>query len=260
MEPLMSLRYAHLSHYPRPKFSGAPGDIVVHEKPAVPNTAVTPTFSGPFRLMSLPLEIRRLVYEHYCGSWEVTLDYERLTMLRSKFNVLGVPPLDLLLASKTLYHEARDIRLHTFNGRLNLNSVFILVPLRKKDRFDWLRRNVRTLHFSDSSVHPERWNRYYDNFPNLQRLEIEFPHVIGLDGRCGKLDEVLQGRHDGLLLQSLDMFRLALVDQLSEMVQVIVSQRYCLKEAVGGWKGNLVSFLVVVFLPVIGVYGISDTF
>lgn len=238
MEPRTSQRYAHLNHHPRPKFNDVLGTMVLRDQSPIRACVRIP--KQPFRLLDLPVEIQRMVFEQYFGSWDVTLDYERLTMLRSKFLIKGVPPVDLLLVSRSVYHECKDIRLSTFNGRLNLNSVFILVPLRRKERFDWLRQNVRILHFSDASVHPERWNRYYDNFPTLQRLEIEFPYVRGLDHRCAVLSDVLDGRHDDVLLESLDSFRLALVDQLSETLRVWVSQKYCLQEMVGGWKGILV--------------------
>lgn len=194
-----------------------------------------------FRLLDLPAEIQRLIYAQYYGSWEVTLEYERLTMLRSRFHMTGVPPIDLLLTAHVVSDVARPMRWQCFSGRLILNSVFILVPLRRQERFAWLRDNVRTLHFSDSSVHPERWNRYYDSFVNLKRLEIEFPRIIELE--CATLTDLMQGRQDEILVESLDTFRLALVEQSQAgTMEVVVGQRYtCRPGVLNRWSGILVS-------------------
>lgn len=197
-----------------------------------------------FRLLDLPLELQRLVFYHYFGGpYDITLDNERLTMLRSRFHVLGVPPLDLLLTSQHICTHAAPIRHSLFTGRLVLNSVFILVPLRRQERFQWLRDNTRILHFSDSSVHPERWGRYFGVLQGLRRLEIVFPSVIklGTTNRLSAFDDwgaedVMDGRGevDEWLIGSLDKFRLTLVDQLREgMLEVVVTQRYDLKRGTG---------------------------
>lgn len=194
-----------------------------------------------FRLLDLPVELQRLIFLHYFdGRYDITLEYERLTMLRSRFHVRGVPPCDLLLVSKHVHKHAAPLRQSLFTGRLILHSVFILVTLRRSDRFNWIKAHTRILHFSDSSVHPERWNRYYICFPELQRLEIDFPTVKRLE--AVNLDEILNGKEDDLLVASMDAFQLSLVDQLREQrIEVILSQRYCLKDGLEGWRGTVVS-------------------
>ena len=197
-----------------------------------------------FPLLDLPLELQRHVLYHALGGpagYDITLEYERLTMLRSRFHILGIPSVNLLLASKHIFNLAHPLRQAQFTGRLILNSVFILVPLRRQDRFQWLRNHTKILHFSDSSVHPERWSRYFDSFANLQRLEIDFAVVKKLefvpnadgDGQglreAMTLERVLQRKEDEALLASLDSFRIALVEQLrSGKLDVVVKQMYAL--------------------------------
>jgi len=195
-----------------------------------------------FRLLDLPVELQRLVFFHYFGGWyDITLEYERLTMLRSRFHVKGVPPHDLLLVSKHVYEHAAPLRRSLFTGRLILHSVFILVTLRRSERFAWLKDNARILHFSDSSVHPERWSRYYGCFPDLRRLEIDFPMVKKL-GVPVDLTKILDGTEDDMLIASMDAFQLSLVDQLREgRIEVILSQRFSLKEGLEDWRGVVVS-------------------
>lgn len=196
-----------------------------------------------FPLLDLPVELQRLIYYHYFGgSYDITVDYERLTMLRSKFHILGVPSTDLLRVSKHVYEHAAGARRDAFSGRLILNSVFILVPLRKQPRFEWLRLNTTILHFSDSSVHPERWSRYWDSFSSLKRLEICFPKIKEPDCVV-ELGDVLAGKVDEQLVASLDVFRMSLVDQLREdRLEVVVRQKFCAKkeEGMALWDGLVV--------------------
>lgn len=205
-----------------------------------------------FPLLDLPVELQRLVFYHYFGgSYDITVDSERLTMLRSKFHVIGVPSTNLLCVSKHVHRHAASVRRDTFSGRLILNSVFILIPLGKQVRFEWLRENTTILHFSDSSVHPERWSRYWDSFCRLRRLEICFPKIkevgMGLDREedgTARLEDVLAGKLDQVLLGSLDVFRMSLVDQLrDDRLEVMVRQKFCAKRRDGeqpSWDGLVV--------------------
>jgi len=194
-----------------------------------------------FALLDLPLELQRLVfYQYFGGFYDITLEHERLSMLRSRFHVLGIPPLDLVLTSKYIHAHAAPIRHSLFTGRLILNSVFILVPLRRQERFLWLREHTRILHFSDSSVHPERWSTYFGALQSLGRLEIVFPSVIrprlkrATPSRRSKIsawsvEDVLSGKKevDEWLIGTLDEFRLTLLNQLREgHLEVVVTQRY----------------------------------
>lgn len=219
----------------------------------LPNDMITnvpsPTMASEaqFALLDLPVELQRLVFYHYFGgSYDITVDSERLTMLRSKFHVIGVPSTALLRVSKHVHRHAASVRRDTFSGRLILNSVFILIPLGKQPRFEWLRDNTTILHFSDSSVHPERWSRYWDSFTSLKRLEICFPKIKEVDC-AGRLDDVLSGKVDEALLESLDVFRMSLVDQLREdRLEVVVRQKFCAKsgEQEPLWEGLVVSLSV----------------
>lgn len=197
-----------------------------------------------FPLLDLPVELQRLIFYHYFGgSYDITVDYERLTMLRSKFHILGVPSSALLRVSKHVHDHAASVRRDTFSGRLILNSVFILIPLRKQARFEWLRANTRILHFSDSSVNPERWSRYWDSFTALKRLEICFPGIKEVESAVS-LEDILSGKQDAALVGSLDVFRISLVDQLREAkLEVVVRQKFCAKseENRALWDGLVVS-------------------
>lgn len=195
-----------------------------------------------FPLLDLPIELQRLVYFHYFGGYyDITLEYERLTMLRSRFHVNGIPAYDLLLVSKHVCEHAGPLRLSLFTGRLILHSVFILVTIRRSERFVWLKDHTRILHFSDSSVHPERWSGYYSSFQALRRLEIDFPRIKRLE--YGDLDRIMNGMEDDMLIASMDAFQLSLVDQTREgKIEVILSQRFALKDGVEGWQGIVVSF------------------
>lgn len=211
-----------------------------------------------FPLLDLPIEIQRLIFYHYLGgSYDITLEHERLTMLRSRFSITGIPSYDLLLTCKHFYEHAGPMRRSLFTGSLILHSVFILVPLKRQDRFRWLRENVQCLHFSDSSVHPERWSTYYESFRNLRRLEIDFPLVRKLlssatsgqgDGGGIKLEDVLEGKEDTLLSTSLDELQMSLLASLSTgRLEVFVTQKYNIPPGLGlasmdaVQKGNVVS-------------------
>ncbi|KAK5089370.1 hypothetical protein LTR70_007082 [Exophiala xenobiotica] len=236
-------------------------------KPTFPTTSPSPRPHNPsscFPLLSLPLELQRLILTHALGGphgYNITLENERLTMLRSRFHVYGLPPISLLLVSRHLHTHAAPIRAALFTGRLILNSVFILVPLRRQERFAWLREHTRILHFSDSSVHPERWGRYFGVLGGLRRLEIVFGGVVrvgrdkdagvgvgvgvGFAGQGWSVQRVMGGGRevDEWLVGSLDGFRLALVDQLREgRLEVVVTQRYDLK---GGMVGDEEEEIVV---------------
>lgn len=192
----------------------------------------TPIFRpNEFRLLDLPVELQRLVIYHYFGGpYDITLENERLTMLRSRFHVLGMPRSELCRVSKHIHSHAAPMRPALFTGRLILNSVFILVPLRRQDRFQWLRDHTRILHFSDSSMHPERWARYFDGLAALQKLEIAFPWPIKLEDLDEKglaVKDLISGRGDAMLVGALDAFRLTLVGQLREgRLSVEIRQKY----------------------------------
>lgn len=236
--------------------------------PMVPSSIDTE--EPQFPLLDLPVELQRLVFYHYFGgTYDITVDSERLTMLRSKFHVLGMPSTALLRVSKHVNRHATSVRRDSFSGRLILNSVFILIPLGKQSRFEWLRENTTILHFSDSSVHPERWSRYWDSFCSLRRLEICFPKVKevecgGGDGVGGGtnaprgigLAEILDGKVDDVLLGSLDLFRMCLVNQLREdKLEVVVRQKFCAKGRDGempAWDGLVVSLTVQTCLCCMG--------
>lgn len=196
-----------------------------------------------FRLLDLPIELQRLVFFHYFGGeYDITLDYERITMLRTRFHIHGQPPINLLLVNKYINDHTAAMRKSLFSGRLVLNSVFILIPLQRQERFQWLRDHTRILHFTDSSVRPERWARYFESFKGLRRLEIDFPMVKKLEREGGlDLEDVMNGKEDDLLLSSLDEFRMALVEQLRDgRVEVVVKQRYSLCEASASSSGGCV--------------------
>lgn len=201
-----------------------------------------------FRLLDLPVELQRLVIYHALnGPYDITLTYERISMLRSTFKVLGIPPttLPLLLTSHHISDLTSKWHVSLFTGRLVLNSVFILVPLRRQSRFEYLRTHTRILHFSDSSVHPERWGRYFDSFGALRQIEIEFPMVKKLDVEL-PLDDVLGGREDQRLIGCLDRFMVSLLG--GSGLKFLITARFALKEGFGDWSGVVVSGLLSVTL------------
>lgn len=219
-----------------------------------------------FPLLDLPIEIQRLIFYHYIGgAYNITLEHERLTMLRSRFSITGIPAYDLLLTCKHFYEHAAPMRKTLFTGSLILHSVFILVPLKRQDRFKWLRENVQCLHFSDSSVHPERWSTYYESFTNLRRLEIDFPLVRKLSrqpnsdsGKCEsfvKLEDVLEGKEDDLLSTSLDQLQMSLLASLSSgRLEVFLTQKYTVPPRSGlatmsaVQNGNVVSLVSLLYV------------
>lgn len=260
MEPLMSQRYVRSHFHPRRSEVLEESDLLrgltLHESAISSNDRVRVRNnipSRPFRLLALPLEIQNLIYTHYFGRWSVTLDYERYSMLRSRLEVRDVPSMKILRVSRHVSRTADEIRMRCFTGRLFLNSVFVLVSLRKKTGFEWLKRHVRILHFSDSSVRPERWYRYYESFVGLERLEIDFPRLIkiGAEADCLDLESVLSGERDDVLLTAnLEDFRTSLIGELGRSLMVVISQTYCLNELLmgEGWRGVLVRF-VILWLP-----------
>lgn len=194
-----------------------------------------------FRLLDLPAELQSLVIRHALGGlYDITLNHERISMLRSIYRIVGISAstLPLLLTSHHIHNLTSPIRHTLFTGRLILNSVFILVPLRRQARFEWLRTHTRILHFSDSSVHPERWGRYFDTFEGLKTIEIEFPIVKKLD-HAVKLDDVLGGKEDQRLVGCLDRFMISLLGGYG--LEFWITARFALKEGLGDWDGVVVS-------------------
>ncbi|KAK5075392.1 hypothetical protein LTS08_001540 [Lithohypha guttulata] len=191
-----------------------------------------------FPIVDLPLELQRLIFYHYLGGpYDITLENKRINMLCSRFLIFGIPSNALLLTCRHFNDHAGPMRKALFTGRLVLHSVFILVDLNRRERFEWLRKNIQCLHFSDSSVHPERWSRYFDSLTSLRRLEINFPIVkrlrvpascVGGDEEPAvRVEDLLMGREDALLLANLDPFQMALVESLSSRrLEVVVTQKY----------------------------------
>lgn len=204
--------------------------------------AILPVWRDPFRLLDLPLEIQRLIVFHCLGGvdYDITVECERLTMLRSRYLIIGYPLPGLLYVSRHLYDLTAEIRHQMFSGRLVLNSVFTLIPLKRQARFEWLRHHTRFLHFSDSSINPERWSTYFDCFRNMKRLEVHFPNSKKISplSRTGlhsdedtnnvrSAEEVLNGAYDEAMVSSLDKFKLALLAQLRHnRIEVVIWQRF----------------------------------
>lgn len=203
---------------------------------------ILPVWSEPFRLLDLPLEMQRLIISHCLGGvdYDITVECERLTMLRSRYLIIGYPLPGLLYVCRHLSNLTSEIRHQLFSGRLVLNSVFTLIPLKRQARFEWLRCHTRFLHFSDSSINPERWSTYFDCFKHMQRLEVHFPNSKSLspvpptDLRKDKYPdllrstrEVLDGAYDEIMISSLDKFKLALLAQLRHnKIEVFIWQRF----------------------------------
>lgn len=176
------------------------------------------------KLHELPTELLRLIIQQHYEPWSLRL-WKISTGKDSDWNlgIGGLPPQDLLLTNKRLSWIAKEERLRSFTGILNVEEpssdmTLLCSKLINKllSNIDWrhgdalLNQNVRVIRFSNPDRNPAVWKFRYNFcwFSNVRRIELNcrFQSLFAVHNVPSAAD-FLSGS-DGRLEKQMD-FRLA---------------------------------------------------
>jgi len=187
-------------------------------------------------LLDLPPEILRLIVQHCYEPWAIRV--HGLHDAPGRLKIEGVPSGSLLRICRPLHELAKEMEVRSFTGHLHLEEKspgFRLTSesprigltyesfvgsrnrgLKPGPRLDWVRKNVRTIRFTNPGINPANWKfhrhlHHFKEFPNLKTIELDcrWPWhfaVHNVDSaedflcrREGRLDREMDYRHSFFL-------------------------------------------------------------
>jgi len=178
-------------------------------------------------ILDLPPEILRLILQHCYEPWAIRV--RRLHDASRRLEIEGVPSGSLLRVCRPLHELAKEVEVRSFTGCLHLEerspemglTYELFVDSRKRGfelgpRLEWVRRNVRTIRFTNPGINPAKWKfqrqlHHFTEFPNLKTIELDcrWPYhfaVHNVDSaedflcrREGRLDREMNYQHSFFL-------------------------------------------------------------
>lgn len=179
--------------------------------------------TNKMNFLDLPVEILRLIVQH---SWNSQLR-QLSTFDRNwtwRFEASGVADWNLQSTCRLLGDMTKEVREKSFSGKMYIDEVTSAIsPIyetfiestQTNARFEWIRRNITVLRFSNPNNNPAVWrfghSLYGPALPKLQRIELDcryrFHFAVHnvddaeefLSGRDGKLEKLIDFRQSFFL-------------------------------------------------------------
>lgn len=181
-------------------------------------------------LLDLPPEILRLIVQHCYEPWAIRVRRLQVTHnIRWRLEIGGAPSGSLLHVCRPLHDLAGEMEIRSFTGCLHVEERSSEIGLTCESfinsmkqsfepgpRLEWVRRNVRTIRFTNPGSNPATWKfhprfHHFADLPNLKSIELDcrWPYhfvIHNVDSaedflcrREGRLDREMDYRHSFFL-------------------------------------------------------------